>query len=107
MNTFNLEVVMPNEKDRKIIHDVIYTELCLGKIEEKSKIELLRIVTYLGSIGAEAVILGCTEIGLLITQSDTQTPLYDTTDIHASSAVEYAIEPRAFSHSSRPRKTSN
>lgn len=89
-DNFNLEVIIPNDKDRKIVHGVIYDELCLGKIEGKSKEEFLRIVEWLGSMGAEAVILGCTEIGLLINQSDSQIPLYDTTDIHASSAVEHA-----------------
>jgi len=91
MINFNIEVVTPNVKDRKIIHNIIYNELCLGKIEKKSKFALLRIVDTLSTMGAEAVILGCTEIGLLIEQSDTQIPLYDTTDIHANSAVEYAI----------------
>ncbi len=91
MKNCNIEVVTPNEKDREIIHNIIYDELCLGKIEEKSKITLLRIVETLSRKGAEAVILGCTEVGLLIEQTDTQIPLYDTTDIHASSAVEYAI----------------
>ncbi len=88
---FDIEVITPNKQDRKIIHDIIYNELCLGKVNEKSKITLLQIIETLSIEGAEAVILGCTEIGLLIEQNDTQIPLYDTTEIHASSAVEYAI----------------
>lgn len=91
INNYNLEVVIPNDCDRKIINDVIFEELCLGKTENKSKIEFLRIIECLVEMGAEAIVLGCTEIGNLINQGDTNIPLYDTTDIHASSAVEFAI----------------
>ena len=89
---YGLEVVVPSEDDRKLVHDIIYNELCLGKIEGKSKEEYLRIVDILAKLGAEAVILGCTEISMLIDQADTDMPLYDTTKIHASKAVEFAIE---------------
>lgn len=88
---YDLEVLIPNESDRKIIHDVIYKELCLGTTTERSKKEYLRIIESLASQGAEAVILGCTEIGLLVKQNDTDVELYDTTAIHAAKAVEYAI----------------
>jgi aspartate racemase len=70
---------------------VIYQELCLGQIIEKSKKEYLRIIENLANQGAEVVILGCTEIGLLVNQSDTDIGLCDTTLIHAEKAVEYAI----------------
>jgi len=70
---------------------VIYQELCLGQIIEKSKKEYLRIIESLANQGAEVVILGCTEIGLLVDQSDTDIELCDTTVIHAEKAVEYAI----------------
>ena len=92
MQKHGLEVLVPNEPDRKIVHNVIYQELCLGQMIESSKIEYLRIIKRLASQGAEAVILGCTEIGLLVNQSDTDIELCDTTAIHAEKAVEYAIQ---------------
>ena len=88
---YALTVLVPNEADREIIHTVIYQELCLGKTEAASKAEYLRIIDALAADGAEAVILGCTEIGLLVTQGDTQVRLLDTTAIHAAKAVEYAL----------------
>ena len=83
-----LKVLAPNEADRKIVHNVIYHELCVGKIEADSKREYLRIIAQLAQDGAQAVILGCTEIGMLVQQADTAVPLYDTTAIHAAKAVE-------------------
>ncbi len=88
---YNLNVLVPKEEDRKIVHNVIYQELCLGNINKNSKDEYLRIIKELSSNGAEAVILGCTEIGMLVKQSDTEIRLIDTTAIHAQAAVEYAI----------------
>ena len=70
---------------------MIYQELCLGKIQTNSKIEYLRIIDALANQGAQAVILGCTEIGLLVNQTDTKVKLLDTTAIHAQKAVEYAM----------------
>jgi aspartate racemase len=89
---YNLTVIVPNEDDRSIIHNVIYKELCLGKSLAASKAEYLRIIESLANQGAEAVILGCTEIGLLVNQVDTQVELLDTTYLHAQKAVEYAIK---------------
>jgi aspartate racemase len=88
---YGLDVLVPNEKDILIIHDVIYQELCLGNIRRESKEEYLRIIDSLSKQGAEAVILGCTEIGMLVKQDDTNVSLFDTTAIHAESAVKYAI----------------
>lgn len=88
---YGLQVITPNAADRKIVHDVIYQELCLGDIREASKIEYLRIIDGLAAEGADAVILGCTEIGMLVTQADTKIPLCDTTAIHAEKAVEAAL----------------
>ena len=88
---YGLNVVVPNVADRHIVHDVIYQELCLGKIEPASKAEYLRIIDALAARGAEAVILGCTEIALLVKQTDTNVMLLDTTAIHAAKAVEYAL----------------
>ncbi len=86
-----LDVLIPKVEDRKIVHDIIYEELCLGEIVTDSKGEYLRIIDDMANEGAEAVILGCTEIGMLVNQSDTDVRLYDTTAIHAEKAVEYAI----------------
>jgi aspartate racemase len=88
---YGLRVLTPGESDRGIIHNVIYEELCLGRQLPSSKSEYLRIVDGLASQGAQAVILGCTEIGMLINQSDTNIKLLDTTKIHAQKAVEYAL----------------
>lgn len=88
---YGLDVLVPNTKDRKIVHDIIYQELCLGQIIEESKTKFVRIIEGLANQGAEAVILGCTEIGMLVKQSDTLVKLYDTTAIHAKKAVEYAV----------------
>jgi len=79
-----------NAVERAIVHRVIYEELCLGKTIADSKAEYLRIVDALANQGAEAVILGCTEIGMLIGQEDTDVRLLDTTSIHAAKAVAYA-----------------
>jgi len=87
-----LTVLVPSEQDRAIIHQVIYDELCMGKIEQNSKQEYLRIIESLAQQGAEAVILGCTEIGMLVGQKDTQVQLLDTTLIHADCAVEQALQ---------------
>lgn len=89
---YHIEVVIPEEDDRKIVHDIIYQELCLGKIKEESRQEYLRIIHGLTDKGCQGVILGCTEIGLLVGQDDTATPLYDTTRIHAAKAVELALQ---------------
>ena len=88
---YGLKVITPNTDDRKIVHNVIYNELCLGKIELTLKHEYLRIMSELSLNGAEAIILGCTEISMLVNQSDTPIPLYDTTEIHAKKAVEELI----------------
>ena len=93
---YGLKVLIPDAKDRKIVHEVIYQELCLGQIHDDSKAEFLRIIEKLAREGAEGVILGCTEIGLLVNQNDTSVTLYDTTAIHAQKAVEYAITNEIF-----------
>ena len=85
------EVLIPEEEDMQIVHDVIFDELCHGIIKEESRKEYARIIAALKGKGAEAVILGCTEIGLLITPEDSVLPAYDTTLIHAESAARYAL----------------
>lgn len=88
---FGLTVLVPNEKDRGIVHDVIYNELCLGNSLPASKLEYLRIIEDLSNNGAEAIILGCTEIGMLVDQKESEITLLDTTMIHARKAIELAI----------------
>ncbi|MDA3955801.1 aspartate/glutamate racemase family protein [Oceanispirochaeta sp.] len=89
---FGLVVLIPGDNDRKTVHRVIYEELCLGNIRKDSAEDFYRIMGKLAEKGAEAVILGCTEIGQLVQQSNTKIRLYDTTGIHARQAVEYALE---------------
>jgi aspartate racemase len=86
-----LEVHIPNAEDRVFVHNVIYKELCHGIIREESRVRYLQIIEKLRDGGAEGVILGCTEIGLLVAQSDTDVPLFDTTAIHAERAALYSI----------------
>lgn len=88
---YGVNVLVPNKEDRQIVHKIIYQELCIGKIDADSKSEYLRIIDLLANKGAEAVILGCTEIGMLVSQGDTKVTLFDTTTIHAEKAVEFAI----------------
>lgn len=89
---FNIDVVIPNEADREIVHEIIYKELCKGIINEKSKEKYIKIINNLVLNGAEGVVLGCTEIPLLIKQEDVNVPIFDTTTIHAISAVEFALD---------------
>jgi len=90
-NKYGLEVIIPNQTDRKIVHKVIYDELCLGNIQESSKQDYLKIINGLANQGVQGVILGCTEIGLLVKQTDTSVKLFDTTFIHADAAIKKAL----------------
>lgn len=90
-DTYGLEVIVPGVHDRQQVHDIIYNELCLGMCKPESKATYLKIVDRLGKMGAQGVILGCTEIGMLIKQIDTAVPLFDTTFIHAENAVDLAL----------------
>ena len=89
---YGLEVLVPQDSDRQIIHQVIYDELCLGELRPGSRSEYLRIIENLSERGAEGVILGCTEIGMLVRQTDTPVKLFDTTAIHARAAVRLALD---------------
>jgi len=88
---YGIDVIVPNEPEREDVHSVIYNELCLGSIDQNSRERYLKIIAQLAANGAEAVILGCTEIALLVKQNHTATPLYDTTAIHAEQAVLEAL----------------
>jgi amino-acid racemase len=87
-----INVLILEEKDRNVINKVIYDELCLGKVLQRSKEEYMRIILELETKGAQGIILGCTEIGLLIKQAEVKIPLFDTTYIHAIKAVENALK---------------
>jgi len=86
-----ITVIIPNDNERAVVHRIIYDELCQGIVNPESKVSYLDVVAALAARGAQAVILGCTEIGLLIQASDTQVALYDTTDIHVDQAVALAL----------------
>ncbi|WP_421307039.1 aspartate/glutamate racemase family protein [Aeromonas veronii] len=88
---FGLEVLVPAEAERERVHRIIYDELCLGEIRDASRAEYLAIIAGLAAAGAEAVILGCTEIALLVGEAQATVPLYDTTAIHAEAAVTLAL----------------
>lgn len=88
---FGLAVLVPDEAGRERVHRIIYDELCLGEIRESSRAEYLAIIEGLAAAGAEAVILGCTEIALLVGDARAAVPLYDTTAIHAEAAVALAL----------------
>ncbi len=87
-----ISVIVPESSDIEMVNDVIYKELCLGVIKDSSKKEYLRIIDEMSLRGAQGVILGCTEIGLLIGQKDTKLPVFDTTFIHAKRAALEAVE---------------
>ena len=89
---YGLNVIVPQKDDRQAVHTIIYEELCRGTIRESSRKRYIQVLDHLASAGAEAVILGCTEIGLLVRQKDTTIKLYDTTAIHAARAVEWALK---------------
>ena len=95
VDNFGIDVLIPHSRQREFVHKVIYEELCLGKINPQSKTEFLAIIAQLAAQGAQAVILGCTEIAMLVEQRDTDVPLYDTTSIHAKAAIDFALsEPQ-------------
>lgn len=87
-----LEVVLPESKDMEFVNDVIFNELCLGKVLDSSRDEYKRIIEDMKEKGAEGVILGCTEIGMLIKDEDSALPTYDTTIIHATAAADMALD---------------
>ncbi|AET69095.1 aspartate racemase [Desulfosporosinus orientis DSM 765] len=92
LETRGIKVLIPDNKDKEVVNRVIYQELCLGKINQDSKEAFKRIIKMLVERGAEGVILGCTEIGLLIGEEDVSVRIFDTALIHAKGAVDYALE---------------
>ena len=92
IENYGLDVIIPDETDRETVHRVIYDELCLGIIKPESREHYKEIMAKLIQSGAEGIILGCTEIELLVHDEDSSVPLFPTTKIHAVAAVEYALE---------------
>ena len=91
VDNYGLGVIIPDPEDMEIVHRIIYDELCAGMIQSDSKQKYADIIRRLVKEGAEGIILGCTEIGLLVKQEDSPVPLFDTTEIHAKAAVKYAL----------------
>lgn len=89
---FGIEVIVPNKEGRQLVNNIIFDELCRGIIKEESKSKYIEIIEKLAKKGAEGVILGCTEIPLLIKNEDTSIPIYDTTKIHSDTLVKQAIK---------------
>lgn len=87
-----IKVIIPNDHERKIVNKIIYEELCLGKIQQTSRDYYKKVIQGLIEKGAEGIILGCTEIGLLIKPDDSDVPLFDTTQIHALEAVNVSLK---------------
>lgn len=87
-----IEVIIPKEDDRELVHNIIFNELCIGEIKKESRIEYKRIIKELVIKGADGIILGCTEIPLLINNKDSSVPLFDTTLIHVMKAVEKSLD---------------
>ncbi len=93
-NEFDLTVHVPEVVSRKLVHEIIYTELCRGIISESSRASFKQVVSELVHKGVEAIILGCTEIGLLLRAEDVSVPLFDTTRLHAEAAASFALDGR-------------
>jgi aspartate racemase len=91
IDDFNIEVLIPTEEERTVVHDIIYDELVQGMIKDESREKYADIINNLEKRGAEGVILGCTEIPLLISQPDVNIQVFDTTKIHAEKAVELVL----------------
>lgn len=88
-----IEPLVPTPKDREIVHRIIFEELCLGVVTAASRAEFRRVMGDLASRGAQAIVLGCTEISLLVGAADSALPLFDTTELHARAAVDWALRP--------------
>jgi aspartate racemase len=88
-----LDVLVPDADDRRLVHSVIYDELCVGVVRDESREGYRRAIEALVARGAQAILLGCTEIDLLISQADSPVPVFDTTALHAAAAVELALSP--------------
>lgn len=91
LDKFGIHVIIPGESDRKIVHNIIFEELCFGVVKESSREQYVRIINQMADEGAEGVILGCTEIPLLVNQADVRVPLFNTTELHAIYGVDFSL----------------
>ncbi|MDU0814125.1 aspartate/glutamate racemase family protein [Bacillus siamensis] len=91
IESHNINVIVPSDEEREVINHIIYQELCLGEIKQSSKTMYKKIISHLVDRGAEGIILGCTEIGLLVKAEDSEVPLFDTAFIHAQTAVNTSL----------------
>jgi len=89
---YGIEVIIPDDRGRDVIHSIIYNELCMGTIREDSRMRYVDIINELVGRGAQGIVLGCTEIPLLVKQGDVKVPIFDTTAIHAKAAVDFALQ---------------
>jgi aspartate racemase len=96
VSNFGLDVLIPEDADRKTVHEIIYTELVAGEVNEISRERYRQVIRRLVERGAQAIILGCTEIMLLISQDDSPVPVFDTTKLHALAAVDMALADAIF-----------
>jgi len=87
-----ISVIIPPEDERDDIHTILYSELCIGDIRSESKAKFQEVIAHLAAKGAEGIVLGCTEIPLIVKQDDYTIPLYDTTSLHAKAAVDMALQ---------------
>jgi aspartate racemase len=88
---FGLDVIVPDQADRALVHHIIYDELCLGRVTEASRRSFVDVAQRLASKGADCLILGCTEVAMLLDQSNAPLPIFDTALIHADAAVDFAL----------------
>jgi aspartate racemase len=91
---YGIDVLIPDEEERLAIHTIVYNELCLGQVKDASREAFKKIIARLEDRGAQGIVLGCTEIPLLVKQEDYALPLFDTTDLHARAAVDLALRDR-------------
>jgi aspartate racemase len=96
---YGIELVVPDEADRALVHRVIFEELCRGRIESASRLEYVGVTERLQAAGADAIIFGCTEIGLLLRPDDVALPAFDTTVLHAAAAVAFSLADTEIAHS--------
>lgn len=94
INDFGLDVLIPDEHDRQVVHDIIYNELVKGQFTNASKQTVIEIIKELQNQGAQGVILGCTELPILISELDVAIPIFDTGKIHAYEAIEWSLKSK-------------
>lgn len=91
LDKFGIHVIIPGESDREIVHNIIFEELCFGVVKESSREHYVRIINQMADEGSEGIILGCTEIPLLVNQADVRVPLFNTTELHAIYGVDFSL----------------